>query len=83
MSDDNVIRFPNADPDITYGTIPPERVLSAALEDAETFESVMLLGWKKDGGLFIGSTDGYVPDNLALLEIVKQEYLRMMVGDYD
>ena len=44
---------------------------------------MMLLGWKKDGGLFIGSTDGYVPDNLALLEIVKQEYLRMMVGDYD
>lgn len=84
MSDqDNVIRFPKGGPDVTYETIPPAVILTAALEQAESFDTLMLVGWRKNGGLFMASTEAYIPDIVSTLEIAKMEHIRMMVGDDD
>jgi hypothetical protein len=84
MSDnDNVIRFPKGGPDITHEIIPPEVILTAALDKVEMFETLFLVGWKKDGGLFMASTDAYIPDIISTLEIAKMEHIHMMVGDRD
>jgi len=81
MSEDNVIRFPAGGPDLTFGKIEPKKVLGAAFEDAEEFDSAMIIGWKKDGSLFVASTEGYLPDNITLLEVVKAEYIQMAMGE--
>jgi hypothetical protein len=44
---------------------------------------LFLVGWKKDGGLFMASTDAYIPDIISTLEIAKMEHIHMMVGDRD
>jgi hypothetical protein len=84
MSDnDNVIRFPKGGPDITFEKIPPEVILTAALDDAQAFDTLFLVGWRKNGGLFMASTDAYIPDIISTLEIAKMEHVRMMVGEDD
>ena len=84
MSDnDNVIRFPKGGPDITFEKIPPEVILTAALDDAQAFDTLFLVGWRKNGGLFMASTEAYIPDIISTLEIAKMEHVRMMVGEDD
>jgi hypothetical protein len=84
MSDeDNVIRFPKGGPDITFERIPPEVILTAALEEAQMFDTLFLVGWKKNGGLFMASTEAYIPDIISTLEIAKMEHIRMMVNEDD
>jgi hypothetical protein len=84
MSDeDNVIRFPKGGPDITFERIPPEVILTAALDEAQTFDTLFLVGWRKNGGLFMASTEAYIPDIISTLEIAKMEHIRMMVGEDD
>lgn len=84
MSDqENVIRFPKGGLEITHDIIPPAVILTAALDKVETFETLFLVGWKKDGGLFMASTDAYIPDIISTLEIAKMEHIQMMVGDRD
>jgi hypothetical protein len=84
MSDnDNVIRFPKGGPDITHENIPPEVILTAALDNVAMLETLFLVGWKKDGNLFMASTDAYIPDIISTLEIAKMEHIRMMVGEDD
>jgi hypothetical protein len=84
MSDnDNVIRFPKGGPDITFEKIPPEVILTAALDDAQAFDTLFLVGWRKNGGLFMASTEAYIPDIISTLEIAKMEHIRMMVGEDD
>ena len=57
--------------------------LTAALEEAQTFDTLFLVGWRKNGGLFMASTEAYIPDIISTLEIAKMEHIRMMVGDDD
>ncbi len=80
---DNVIRFPKGGPDITFEKIPPEVILTAALDDAQAFDTLFLVGWRKNGGLFMASTEAYIPDIISTLEIAKMEHIRMMVGEDD
>lgn len=82
MSDDNVIEFPNGSVKIemTEDEVAPSAVLNSAAEIADEFEQVLVLGWRKNGLLYVASSEGYMPDNLALLECVKSEYLLLMMG---
>lgn len=81
MSDDNVVSFPGAGrPDgVTYGEIPAETILNAALETK--FQQMMVIGWTDDGALYMAATTGYNPDNMALVDIVKQELIDFYRGE--
>lgn len=80
MSDDNVVSFPGrkGEPEITYKDIPAETILKAALE--VPFQQCMVIGWTEEGTLYMAATTGYNPDNMALLDVVKQELLNFYVG---
>lgn len=81
MSDDNIVRFPGtaAGEQITYAEIPAETILNAALETK--FQQLMVVGWTEDGVLYMAATTGYNPDNMALLDIAKQELISFYRGD--
>lgn len=55
--------------------IAPEKVLSAAIE-AE-LESVIVIGRDKDGNLYLAASGGDVFETNWLLDIAKQEILKM------
>lgn len=75
MSDDNVIPFKGgaAREAGTLADIPAENLLTAALE--VKFDQMMVVGWTTDGYLYMAATTGYNPDNIALLEVTKQQLL--------
>jgi len=72
---DNVIQFPNAD--IAYGHIEPNMVLESAM--GKDLDSVLIIGWTKDGGLFMASSEGSLAENVTLLELAKFEHITMLL----
>ena len=66
---DNVIPFTGA----TKGRIEPEVILKAAGE--VKFDDMIVVGWTEEGMLYFASSTGYMPDNLALLEVAKAELI--------
>ena len=78
MSDDNVISFPGAK-GVTFEDIPAENILKAALE--VKFQQCMVIGWTEDGMLYMAATTGYNPDNMAMLDVAKQELLSFYLSE--
>jgi len=72
---DNVINFPNAD--IAYGHIEPTTVLQSAIE--RELDTVLVLGWAKDGGLYMASSEGSLAENITMLELAKFEHIGMLL----
>lgn len=72
---DNVIPFTGA----TTGRIDPEVILDAASK--LKFEDMMVLGWTEEGMLYIAASTGYMPDNIALLEVAKAEMLSFYLSE--
>lgn len=68
---DNIIDFPGE----TYLDIPPEKVISNALE--QDLEEVMIIGRRKDGSMFFSSSTGDLYRMLWAVETVKLEILDM------
>ena len=55
------------------GPIEPAKIVETAT--TEEFESVMVVGWTKDGNLYVGMSDASIPNALFLMEHVKQELM--------
>ena len=77
MGDDNKIIFLNA---MTRKDIPVERVLQGLLDDTDSFESVLVLTFTKDGLLDTRSSSGDVGLMLEMMELFKYNLLQ---GKYD
>lgn len=77
MSDeeDNVVRFPGE----TMHDIPVEEVLSGVGD----LERVMVLGWGKDGELWVSSSFAKASEMLLLLEVVKKVLLEATIYGSD
>lgn len=79
MNDDDVIDFPAT----KTLDLPPNKVLEGAIDadlkraiDADLKE-VLVLGYY-DGGLYISSSNSDLMNNLALLELCKEEIMIMI-----
>lgn len=77
MSDDNKIIFLNM---MTRKDVPVERVLQGLVDDADEFESVLVLTFTKDGLLDTRSSSGDVGLMLEMMELFKYNLLQ---GKYD
>ena len=77
MGDDNKIVFLNT---MTRKDIPVERVLHGLVDDADSFDSVLVLSFTKDGLLDTRSSSGNVGLMLEMMELFKYNLLQ---GKYD
>jgi len=75
----NIIKFPGTDT-ITQEDLEPNEMLSAIIEEVEMTEA-MVIGWTKDGNLFLGTSHGKAPDMVFLLELAKSVLLSRCVSD--
>ena len=42
----------------TYGDIPPNKVLAAAIDEADPLDTVLVIGKRQDGGLYLANSTG-------------------------
>lgn len=61
----------------TKGDLPPNLVLDGALE--ADLKEVFVCGLTQDGGLYLASSGGYLPDMLFLLELAKRSVMEQAV----
>lgn len=59
---------------LTTLDIPPERVLSGAIE--ADLDTVVVIGWTRDDEFWASASTSDVADLLLLLEMLKKELLR-------
>lgn len=69
---DTIIEFPGE----TRLDLPAEKVLNAALES--NLESVIVVGWKEDGDMYLAGSAGDVMETIASLEIAKAALVKEM-----
>lgn len=82
MNDDNVIRFQpigSTQPTKAAKGLTAGDVLKGAME--VEFDQCMVVGWTTEGPLYLAATTGYNPDNIALLEVAKQELVNFYLSD--
>ena len=65
----NVVHFPG----VTTLPIPCDRVLNAAID--ANLESVIVIGWTREGMLYAAGSNASIPDTLYLIEQLKHELL--------
>lgn len=75
MSDDNVVKFPGE----TLHDLDARDVLEGVLEDAE-LDRVVILGWGKNGELWMSSSMAKPSEILLLLEVSKKILLEAMLS---
>ena len=75
----NIIKFPGTDT-IEQEDLDPNDMLSAIIEEVEMTEA-MVIGWTKDGNLFLGTSHGKAPDMLFLMELAKTVLLNRCVSE--
>ena len=56
---------------VTLLPIAPSRVLSAADKEAEDFDQIVILGWKKDGNFYFSASEADGAKILWLLEVAR------------
>ncbi len=79
---DNIIEFPNSRMITDEEALDPNEMLQNICEDVEMVE-VLVIGWTKEGRLFMGTSHGKAPDMVFLLELAKSVLLNRCVGDED
>ncbi len=62
--------------------LDPNEMLQSICEDVEMIEA-LVVGWTKEGKLFMGTSHGKAPDMVFLLELAKSVLLNRCVGDED
>lgn len=72
VADDNVVVLDGP----TRLDIPPERVLNGALESE--LESVLVVGWQKNGQLYKASSTGDAAAILLLLEHMRFDIMQQL-----
>ena len=63
----------------TCADLPPDLVIKAAGEAG--LSSVMLIGWTKDGELYLASSQGDAAENLFMTECARHELMRNTLGE--
>lgn len=58
---------------ITYSEIPIRRVIDGVKNEQENFDSILILGWRKDGSLYAACNGARKADVLWLLETAKRK----------
>lgn len=76
---DNVVKFPG----VTYGKINPELVVGHLNEVVDSVESIMTIGFLKDGSFFLSTSEGEIKENLWILENAKMNFREHMLLDLD
>ena len=79
---DNIIEFPNSRMITDEDALDPNEMLQNICEDVEMIEA-LVVGWTKEGKLFMGTSHGKAPDMVFLLELAKSVLLNKCVGDDD
>ena len=79
---DNIIEFPNRRMITDDEALDPNEMLQNICEDVEMVEA-LVIGWTKEGRLFMGTSHGKAPDMVFLLELAKSVLLNRCVGDED
>jgi hypothetical protein len=74
---DNIVIFPG----ITPLSFEPSVILNGAIK--ENLESVVVLGWDKDGGFFFSSSVSGGPEILWLLELAKSKLMNIGNGEIE
>jgi len=75
----NIIQFPGRDK-IEQEDLDPNDMLSAIIEEVEMTEA-MVIGWTKDGNLFLGTSHGKAPDMVFLMDLAKTVLLNRCVDN--
>ena len=75
----NIIQFPGRDK-IEQEDLDPNDMLSAIIEEVEMTEA-MVIGWTKDGNLFLGTSHGKAPDMVFLMYLAKTVLLNRCVDN--
>jgi hypothetical protein len=75
----NIIQFPGRDK-IEQEDLDPNDMLSAIIEEVEMTEA-MVIGWTKEGNLFLGTSHGKAPDMVFLMDLAKTVLLNRCVDN--
>tara|TARA_E500000318_G_C3537608_1_gene203312 strand:+ start:590 stop:835 length:246 start_codon:yes stop_codon:yes gene_type:complete len=76
MSDDKIISFPGTKKldDVELDRIDPKEMLTAIIEEVD-LEDVYLIGWTKEGNMYIATSDTDVKKFIFNIELAKTAYL--------
>tara|TARA_B100001059_G_C17732705_1_gene527125 strand:- start:238 stop:549 length:312 start_codon:yes stop_codon:yes gene_type:complete len=75
----NIIQFPGKEK-LNDLDLEPNDMLEAIMEEVEMTEA-MVIGWTKDGNLFLGTSHGKAPDMLFLMELAKTVLVDRCISD--
>ena len=75
----NIIQFPGRDK-IEQEDLDPNDMLSAIIQEVEMTEA-MVIGWTKEGNLFLGTSHGKAPDMVFLMDLAKTVLLNRCVDN--
>lgn len=75
----NIIQFPGKEK-LNDLDLEPNDMLEAIMEEVEMTEA-MVIGWTKDGNLFLGTSHGKAPDMLFLMELAKTVLIDRCISD--
>ncbi len=70
-----IVEFPG----VTRLDLDPQKILDAA--PGEDMESVIIVGWKNDGEMYLASSAGNVLEVVATLDIAKASLVNDMVDN--
>jgi hypothetical protein len=75
MASDNVVILPV----VTSLSLPPERILNAALE--ADLDTVLVLGYDKAGNFYFAGSEASGPENVWLCEMGKHKLIQITIDD--
>ena len=79
---DNIIQFPNSSMPTDDDPLEPNEMLNNICEEIDMMEA-LVVGWTKQGRLFVGTSHGKAPDMVFLLELAKSVLLTRCLGEED
>jgi len=62
-------------PVVTILDLPPEKIITRA--EQESFENVLIIGWRDDGSFYFSSSAADDGDVLYLLELAKKKLMEI------
>jgi len=74
---DNVVDFPGA----TVGKINPNAIIQHLVESEPEIESILAVGFLKNGAFFLTTSEGEIKENMWIIENAKMNFRDFMVED--
>ena len=79
---DNIIHFPKSSIPVDDDPLEPNDMLNNICEEVDMMEA-LVVGWTKQGRLFVGTSHAKAPDMVFLLELAKSGLLSRCLGVED